>query len=226
MNYGGVPIGQPKKGLNLLLIPLIISVALLLGSIGFGAWAYMGMQDYKTNVQPKIDKAVAIAKQETETTKDKEFVEKEKNPLKTYQAGQTAGNLLIKYPKTWSAYIDEANKGSSIVNAYFHPNYVPPSDSGTDFALRVQVISQTYDQVLKQYEGKSRSGKVKISAYKAPKLAEGAVGSRIDGEINAGQQDSMVLFPLRDKTIIISTESAQFLNDFNTIVLANLTFTP
>jgi hypothetical protein len=186
----------------------------------------MGMQDYKLNVQPKIDQAVEIAKQETATAKDAEFVEKEKNPLETYKAGQVAGNLTILYPKTWSAYVEESTEDETVVNGYFHPSYVPSAESGTDFALRVEVISRSYDEELKQLESKAKSGKVKISAYKAPKMAEGQVGARIDGEINPGQQDSMVMFPLRDKTIKISTESAQFLGDFNNIVLANLIFQP
>jgi hypothetical protein len=226
LQYAGMPVGQPKKRLNILLIPLILAVLFLLGAIGFGIWAFMGMQDYKLNVQPKIDKAVAIAEEKTKTEKDKEFVEKEKSPVRTYKAPQTAGSLLITYPKTWSAFVEESDKNNELVNGYFHPSYVPAAESGTDFALRVEVVSQSYDQVLKQFEGKAKNGKVRISAYKAPKMASGLVGARVDGEINTGQQDSMVLFALRDKTIKVSTESAQFLSDFNNIVLANLTFEP
>lgn len=226
MQYAGMPVGQPKKGLNLLLIPLIIAIIFLFSAVGFGIWAFAGMQDYKNNVQPKIDQAVEIAKQQTASEKDKEFVEKEKTPTRTYTAGQTAGNLVITYPKTWSAYVDEADKGSTIINGYFHPGFVPTAGSGTDFALRVEVVSQSYDQVIKQFESKAKNGKVKISAYKAAKMPQGQVGVRVDGEINTGQQDSMVVFPLRDKTIKVSTESQTFLGDFNNIVLANLTFVP
>lgn len=226
LQYGGMPVGQPKKHLNVLLIPFILTLLLLLGSIGFAVWAYMGMQDYKLNVQPKIDQAVAIAVETTKTEKDKEFVEKEKIPTKTYKAGQTAGNLSITYPKTWSAYVEESDKGSEVINGYLHPSFVPAPDSGTDFALRIEVVSASYDQVLRQFQGKVKSGKVRVSAYKAPRMPEGLVGTRVDGEINTGQQDSMVIFPLRDKTIQVSTESAQFLGDFNDIVLANLTFEP
>lgn len=226
LQYGGMPVGQPKKSLNVLLIPLVIAIVFLITAIGFSIWAYMGMQDYKLNVQPKIDQAVAIAEEKTKTAKEAEFVEREKVPTRTYKAGQTAGSLVITYPKTWSAYVEESDKGSELVNGYFHPSYVPAAASGTDFALRVEVVSRSYDQELQQLESKAKSGKVRISAYKAPKMPEGLVGARIDGEINTGQQDSMVMFPLRDKTIKVSTESAQFLGDFNNIVLANLIFEP
>jgi hypothetical protein len=226
LQYGGMPVGQPKKRLNVLLVPFILAVLFLLGAIGFAVWAYTGMQDYKLNVQPKIDQAVAIAEEKTKTEKDKEFVEKEKSPVRTYKAPQTAGSLVITYPKTWSAFVEESDKNNELVNGYFHPSYVPAVDSETDFALRVEIVSESYDQVLKQFEGKVKSGKLKISAYKAPKMPAGLVGARVDGEINTGQQDSMVIFPLRDKTIKVSTESAQFLGDFNNIILANLTFQP
>ena len=43
----------------------------------FGVWAFSSRQDYKDNVDAKIDDAVVIAVQQTETAKDVEFVEKE-----------------------------------------------------------------------------------------------------------------------------------------------------
>lgn len=224
--YGGMPVQPPKKGLNILLIPLILAVLLLIGSLVFALWAFMGMQDYKNNVQPKIDKAVAIAQQETSTAKDAEFLQKEKSPLREYKSAQAAGSISIQYPKTWSAFVTEKADGDDPVDGYFHPGFVPGTDSGTDFALRVKVVSTPYADYLKQFEGKVKSGKVKISPFKAPKLPAGTVGSRVDGEVNTGQQDSMVLFPLRDKTIEISTESVEFKADFDNIILANLNFVP
>lgn len=224
--YGGMPVQAPRKGLNVLLIPLILTVLLLIVAIVFGMWAFMGMQDYKGNVQPKIDKAVAIAQEETKTAKDAEFIEKEKSPLKGYRSAQALGSISIQYPKTWSAFVTEKADSSSPLDGYFHPGYVPGIASGTDFALRVKVVSKSYADYLKQFESKVKAGKLAISPYKAPNLPEGTVGSRVDGEINTGQQDSMVLFPLRDKTIEISTESAQFRGDFDSIILANLTFVP
>jgi hypothetical protein len=219
-------VAQPRKGMNILLIPFVLTIIFLLASIGFGVWAFMGRQDYKNNVDPKIAQAVQIAQQETSTAKDKEFVEKEKFPVKEYKAPQTAGSLYVVYPKTWSGFVTERSEGDELINGYFHPNYVPGVQSGTDFALRVRVLSRTYSEHLKQFEAKAKAGKVKIAPYAAPKLGKGVVGVRIDGEINTGQKDTMVLFPLRDKVIEVSTESAQFLGDFENIVLANLKFSP
>lgn len=224
--YGGMPVQSPKKGLNSLLIPLILSILLLVSAIIFGVWAFMSMEDYKDNVQQKVDKAVAIAKQETGTAKDAEFVEKEKNPLREYKSPQATGSIVIQYPKTWSAYINEDANGSDPLDGYFHPSYVPGMESGTNFALHIRVVSTAYAEYMDQFESQVQEGKITVAPYRAPKMPDSAVGARLDGEINPGQQDSMVVFPLRDKTIEISTQSSEFKNDFEKIILANLTYTP
>lgn len=226
MQYGGMPVQLPKDGPNRLLIPFVICLVLFVAAAGFGMWAFANMQDYKNNSDKKVATAVQIAQQETSSAKDKEFVEKEKSPLKEYKGPAAFGTLSIQYPKTWSAFVTESdNNGGTPIDGYMHPGFVPGLQSGTDFALRVKVVSRQYADELKQYESRVKAKKVSISPYTAPKVS-GVLGSRIDGEINTGQQDSMVLFPLRDKTIEISTESSQFKGDFDSIILANLTFVP
>lgn len=224
--FAGMPVGQPKKGMNVLLIPFILTLLFFLGAAGFGIWAFAGMQDYKNNSDKKSAAAVEIAKQEVSTAKDKEFVEKEKNPLDTYKGPAAFGTLNIQYSKKWSAFVTEAQGNTSTpVDGYFHPNFVPGVQSGTDFALRVKVTGRSYAEEMKQYDSKVKQGKVKVSPYSAPKVP-GVLGSRIEGEINTGQQGVLVLFPVRDKTIQISTESTQFKGDFDSIIMANLTFVP
>lgn len=211
--------------MNKLLIPFVIAAVLFIGVTVFGIWAYAGMQDYKNNSDKKAATTVQIAQQETATAKDKEFVEKEKSPVKEYKGPAAFGTLSIQYPKTWSAFVTESATSNTPVDGYFHPGFVPGLQSGTDFALRVKVVSKQYADELKQFESKAKAGKVKVSPYNAPKVA-GVLGARVEGEINTGQQDTMVLFPLRDKTIEISTETSQFKGDFDSIILANLTFVP
>lgn len=208
-----------------LIISLILTILLLMGAVGFGVWAFMSQQDYKNNSDQKSAAAVQIAVQQESTRKDKEFVELEKKPLKAYQGPEPYGSLIIKYPKTWGAYVIEANRSSKPVEAYFHPNYVPGIDSGTAFALRLQISNQAYAQEMKQFDAKVKAGKLKVSPY-TPKNVPGLVGSRVEGEINTGQKDVMILLPLRDKTIKLSTEAEQFVGDFDKIILENFTFVP
>lgn len=214
-----------RGSINTLLIPLILCVLLLLGSLGFGLWAFMSRQDYKDNVDQKVATAVEIAKKETETAKDNEFAESEKQPLKNYQGPSSLGRITMKYPKTWSGYVDESGRGSAELDGYFHPTTVPGLQSDTSYALRVQVSSRPYSDEAKAFDSKTKSGAVKISSYR-PRNVSDVVGMRIEGEIESKKQGIMILLPSRDKTIKIYTESNQFYNDFNKNILPNFTFTP
>ncbi len=211
--------------MNVLLIPLILVVLLLIGAIGFGAWAFSERQDYKNNTDTKITAAVEVAKQQTASEKDNEFLEKEKEPLKEYVGSDVVGTLALKYPKTWSAYIEEKEASNTPLDGYFHPNYVPASGDEIAYALRVQVISSSYESEVKQLENEAKKGSISVEPYQATNVTS-VLGLRVDGEISKGKQGSMVLLPLRDKTIKIWTESEHFINDFDEIILENLNFIP
>ncbi len=214
-----------QAGSIVVFIALGVFIVLFVAAAIFGFWAYSQRQDYKKNVDAKIDVAVAAAVSKEDVKKDAAFAEKEKNPLRPYIGPEAYGKVVIAYPKTWSATVDESTSGSTVVNGYFHPSFVPGLQSTTNFALRLQVVSIPYDQVLKQFDAAVKNGKVKVNPYQAPKVSS-VHGARLDGELDAKKKGSMVLLPLRDKTIKIWTEADQFQGDFNNIVLANLTFVP
>lgn len=208
-----------------LIVAVFVLSVLLLCALSFGIWAFTSRQDYKHNVDQKISSAVAIAKQQEASLKEKEFVERDKNPLKAYKGPASYGSLDIQYPRTWSAFVTESPNGTNNVEGYFHPGFVPGVQSGTDFALRAQVISQPYTVATRQFDSLVKTGKVKVSPYKVAKVP-GVTGIRVEGEITKGQQTTMVILPLRDKTVKIWTESPQYVSDFDNIIMANFTFVP
>lgn len=225
--YGQQPLqsaSQMKKHFNALVIPLVVFILLFVVAAGFGIWAFSERNTYKFETDKIVAKEVELAEQRVATQKDKEFVEKEKIPTKSYRGPALYGSVELEYPKTWSAFITEG-AGSAPIDGYLHPDFVPGTKSGTAFALRVEVVQRSYDTELKQYEGKVRSGKVAITPYRAEKVPN-VLGARVEGEINTGQKDIMILFPLRDKTLKISTESESFYGDFSNIILKSLTFVP
>lgn len=207
------------------IIPLTVSVILFLAAASFGVWAFMSRQDYKNNSDKKVANAVTLAIQQESSRKDKEFIEREKAPFKIYQGPAAYGSLSVSYPKTWAAYVVETTRSQNPVDGYFHPSFVPNVMGGTAFALRIQVTNQTFDQEMKQFEAGVKTGKVKVSPY-IPKAAPSITGARVNGEISLGQSGSMVLIPLRDKTVKISANAQQFVSDFDNIILENLKFVP
>jgi hypothetical protein len=87
------------------------------------------------------------------------------------------------------------------------------------------VENNPYNRALTTYDGQLLSGEVRAKAYSLPKVRN-VVGTRFDGTIEQGKQGSVILLPLRDKTIKIISEVPGVVNDFNNIILENLTFNP
>jgi hypothetical protein len=212
--------------INILLIPLILLVLFFIGAMSFAAWAYQGRQDYKNNVDQKVDAAVVVAKQQQSVVKDKEFAEKEKSPFKTYNGPSAYGSLSVQYPKTWSGYVSDDTNNDPYVDGYFYPGVVPNTTSEKAvFALRIQVVQQSYSDVLSNLQNEVDEGKVKLAPYKLPKVPS-VIGSRLDGQVDNQKVGTMILLPMRDKTLKIWTNAPQFQGDLDTYILPNLTFSP
>ncbi|HSX30747.1 MAG TPA: hypothetical protein VLE99_02420 [Candidatus Saccharimonadales bacterium] len=215
--------------LNVLLLPLIGVAMLLLVALSLTVWAYGGRQDYKNNSDAKVAAAVAADKQVVQAADAKQYAEASKSPLKTYVGPDAYGSVHIGYPKTWSAYIDTTNS-STPLDAYFHDDYVPSIQSKQTYNLRVQVTATAYSQILSRYTQQLGKG-ITAAPYSLPKVPS-VIGTELSGSVfpNSGesgaQSGAIVLLPLRDKTLEIWTESTDYLKDFNTYVLPNLSFSP
>lgn len=199
-----------------------ITVFLFLLAAGFALWALGQRNDFKNNSDKKVTAAVTNAVNETEARKEAEYVEREKDPLVEYTGPAAFGSVKVKYPKTWSAFITENDKNATPINGYFHPDFVPGLQSGVSIALHLEVIDSDYTKELGKFDGSSKSGKVKV----IPLTHQGVTGARIDGEVVPGKKGSIVLLPLRDKTLKLTAETEKFIGDFNDIILKNLTFSP
>lgn len=201
---------------------------LLIAALVFGTWAFGSRQDYKNNVDSKITTAVNSAVAHEDTIKDAQFAQQEKNPLTTYNGPEAYGSIAVQYPKTWSGYVDSTGTGNALVDGYFNPGVVPSITSQSSiFALRVQVLSQSYSQVLQNFTGQEQDGKLTASVF-ALKLVPKAVGVEVSGDLGEANQSSvtMVVLPLRSETLEIWTEGNTNLSDFNNIILPNFSFSP
>ena len=217
--------GNQSGTINVLLVPLILVTVLLLAISVFALITFNSRQQYKNETDKIVATQVDIAVKETSTKKDNEFAEKEKQPLKNYQGPDAYGALIIRYPKTWSGYVDDSSNGSVPVNGYFYPTTVPGFQSGTAYALRVQVVGRSFSEETRSYDNQVKSGKAKATSY-SNKNIPGVVGMRVEGESEPKKQGIVVMLPLRDKTVKLYTESDQFYKDFNDNILPNFSFTP
>lgn len=207
-----------QKGvLNPLVIPLVIAVVILFGTSVTAFLYYSKFIEQRDNNQPLIEDAVTAAEEKQKTELEAQFVEREKQPTKSYTSPSELGSVTLNYPKTWSSYVD---RNGTTLNYYGHPNYVP--SSGVNYALRMTITTKAFATELKTYDNDVKKGDLKASAV----TASGVTGTRLDGLLEKDKQGSMVLFPLRDKVLKIWTESNDFRSDFDNIIVKNLTFVP
>lgn len=194
-------------------------VSLLFGSIMI--WALVNYNDQKNNVEAKIDVAEKQAKTEQIKEDQKEFDEKQKDPMKEFVGPVDLGRVTFTYPKTWSVYVASDGINSANYEAYLHPEIVQSvTNSQNKFALRVSIVNQNYDQVLQQYSGSVKSGALSSQAV----TANGFTGTRFDGKFTEQVEGSAAIFKIRDKTLILRTDSPSFRPDFNDRILAKLSF--
>ncbi|MBP9738299.1 hypothetical protein KBD20_01280 [Candidatus Saccharibacteria bacterium] len=205
-----------KGGISPLLIPLILSLLVVIG-VSVAAFIYYGKYvDQRDNVDAKVETAVEIAESEQKTKLEAEFTEKEKVPNRTYTSPSVYGTVKLVFPKTWSGYVVDSGSSLDYVG---HPEYVP--SKGINYALRMNVSDKKFANEVKSYEALVKKGDLKAVSI----TVSGTTGTRLDGLLKKDQEGTLVLFPLRDKTLKVWTENKDYKADFEN-VLKNLTFVP
>jgi hypothetical protein len=86
--------------------PVIGNIVLGIVCLVFGSimiWALVNYNDQKNNVDARIDAAEKQARTEQIKEDQKEFDEKQKDPMKEFIGPSDLGRVTFTYPKTWSA---------------------------------------------------------------------------------------------------------------------------
>ncbi|MFZ1483917.1 MAG: hypothetical protein WAS36_02800 [Candidatus Saccharimonadales bacterium] len=215
-----------QRGSTSTIVTISLLGLMLLAALVFGVWAYMERTKYKTSSDEIVAVAVKDNTKKVQAEDAIKYAEAAKLPYQVWVGPATFGSVEITYPKTWSVYSEGQTASSAPVNVFMHPDTVPSTkDPGSSYALRTQVVPNAYSSVLNQFAGLQKTGKVTISAYALPKNPSD-VGSKISGQVAPNKQGTMVIFPLRDKTLKIWTESPAFQADFDNIILPNAHFSP
>lgn len=206
--------GSGKGGHRTLII--VILALLLAISLGLAIWALINYNDQRTNVQGKIDDSVAIAKKTQADSDEAKFAARDKEPNREFVGPDDYGTLSFEYPKTWSVYIgQDANSSGGTYAAYLNPVSVPAVSTTQQYALRVTIEEQDYNSVINNYNPLVKTGALRSSAVVA---ANGANGTRLDGNFTKDIRGAAVIFKIRDKTATLRTDANTFLPDFNALI--------
>jgi hypothetical protein len=182
---------------------------------GLSIWAFINYMDQKKNVDAKVSTAVATAEKELGDKLEADFIERDKEPLRSFTGPSDYGTLGFKYPKTWSMYVSNDGSKGKGYEAFLNPGAVPSLDSPESrYALRVAIINERYEDVIDDYSNLVEKGDLKTSAVKA----NGEDGTRLDGNFSKDLRGAAVVFKIRDKSAIIQTDADTFKKDFEALV--------
>lgn len=215
---------EPKKDVAGLVktIAIIILSLLAVTFIGLFIWMTVQYNDVQTDVDGQISVAVAAAKDEQAQKMEAEFLEREKYPYKTFSGPADYGQLTFEYPKTWSVYVAEAANAGGDFNAYFNPGQVDAVGKDTINALRVIIRDQSFEDVTAEYQREldRKDSELTVEAT----TVNGVSANRYTGKIpGTDLQGFIVIFKIRDKAVIMQTDSVLFQEDFDKL-LGTVTF--
>lgn len=203
--YGGI------SGSMIAIIGLSVLVVVA-GSLAI--WAYMSFNEQKTNVDGKIELAVAAAEKAQADKDEVKFAEREREPNRQFVGPDDYGRVTFDYPKTWSVFeATDISRGGSY-EAYLNPVAVPPLGERRQFALRVTIEEKDYDQVVKSYEELVKKGDLRNT----PVSANGHNGTRLDGSFSKDIRGAAVIYKIRDKTLTLRTDADTFKPDFEKLI--------
>lgn len=203
-------IAKAKNRIDLMkTVGLIVVSLLAVLFIGLFIWMWVKWNDVSTNVKGKVDVAVAEAKNELQTKLESEFEEKEKYPYKVFTGPTDLGELSFEYPKTWSLYVQSsANRGGDYA-AYLNPGQVNVVQDDTVMALRVSIKGTLFDQAISDFAEKVRSGDMTLSTT----VVNGNNVNVYTGKMDNEYQGIICVFKLRDKTVMLQTDSTSVFSD-------------
>lgn len=211
---GSAPTAPPKRRGITEIIILVITALVAVVFIGLYIHKYIQWNEVSTDVNSQIEQAVAVAIAENTTKMEEEFIEREKNPYRDFMGPEDYGSLSFQYPRTWSVYIasDAVNGGDFA--AYLNPTQVEPVSLDSINALRVTIRNSPFDTVARAYENYVTNGKLSFST----RNVGGVLANLYTGTLPNNLQGAVVIFKLRDKTVVLQTDAEIFLQEFYTLL--------
>ena len=209
----------PKKDVAGLVKTIVIIVLALISMafIGLFIWMYLQYDEASTDLDSQIKAAVLEAVDEQKMTDEAEFLEREKEPNTTFSGPADYGELTFNYPKTWSVYVEKDASNGGDFKAYFNPVQVNVVAKSTINALRVTIREDSFEKVVEEYQKAMNKKDSNLTVETI--TVNGVVGNIYTGTIPDTELSGyIVVFKIRDKAVIMQTDSVLFKSDFDKVI--------
>lgn len=213
------PMPEPKSK-NTLIETIILVVVCIIAAVAivFAVYFYMQWNDLNTNFTAEKDRAVAEAQREQREVDDANLQETLKRETVQFTGPDDFGRVNFYYPKIWSVYEAQDGTRNSDYRAYFAPAPVNSlDDEASRYAVRFEILNQSYDDVASQYASMVREGVLTTQPFTAD---NGKItGTRYEGNLTEAIHGILVIAKVNDKTLLLQTDSSEvYTEDFNKIL--------
>lgn len=199
---------------SILKIVAIVVLALLsVTFIGLFIWKNIQYTEAKSDVDSKIAVAVAEAKDEQATKDEQEFAEREKYPYRIFSGPADYGQLTFEYPKTWSLYVAKSAAKGGSYSAFFNP--IEVNEDSSVYAIRLEILDEAFDNVTKRYQKPVEENEMSLEVINIANTTANKYTGKIP---NTDLSGYIVIFKIRDKTVVLRTDSVLFAEDFNRLI--------
>jgi hypothetical protein len=198
-------------------IMLVLVLLLGLGTLVFGVMALTASAQVASstkNAKSQADAAAAKARADQQKADEDAAAQAGESPYRSYVAPVEFGSFEIKFPKTWSSYVDQENFATQ-VNLVLNPDFVRKTN-GTDELAAAKILLQQQDQsvYMQAFSAQVKQGTLKqanitISGQRAFDLTGGFQDKRTTRE---------VVVPVRDKVLLFINENSKYAAEFNQIL--------
>lgn len=216
------PVAAQKTGskTTIFMVLAIVGGLIAVTFIGLFIWMYAQWSEAQTDVDSKINTAVATAVNEKTAELEDQFTEREKLPYRTFTGPADYGELSLQYPKTWSVYEAKSATNGGDFEAYFNPDRVYVVATGTINSLRVIIKDQAYDTFISQYDDQVKNGKMTVTVRPVGGENANIYTGEIPGSGSSASalQGIVAVFKIRDKSAVIQTDAMIFSDDYYKIL--------
>jgi hypothetical protein len=215
LGLGGGPRYTSRSGSS----PLMI---ILIGLLGIGTVAFAAMtfvfysraQLVSKDVSGQKAAAAAVARADQKKADDAAYIIANESPYRSYVAPTEFGSFEIKFPKSWSASVDQEKSGTQ-VKLTLNPDFIRRTNSVDELAGAVVTLKeQDQNTFLSPYTPMVKRGTLK----QADMTISGQKAYSLTGAFTDKRTTRLVVVPVRDKVIVFTNENGKYADEFNQIL--------
>lgn len=196
---------------------VLLAAFLGLGMIIFAILAVMEFGDSHqatATLSTQKQQAYASGQAAQKAADDQASAAAKETPYRIYTAPAFAGSFVISFPKDWSAAVTESESASTQVDLRVNPDFVTTQGQATQpVAVHVRLLSQPATQINAGVTANPAKG-LKISTV----TVSGIQSSEYIGPYDQTHTGTMVVVPVRDKSLVFYNEDAKYASEFSQVL--------